>query len=95
MKINKFALQMQEELVGEIESAQPKFIVFVKINYSWGKRFDAHKILYPWFQEYHSKYYTLVGLVDYMDERPLYHWIPNKIGPPQSTSWISVLERNN
>ena len=92
---HKYALQMQEEFVREIESAQPKFIVFVKINYSWGKRFDAHKILYPWFQQYHSKYYTLVGLVDYVDAKPLYHWAPNRIGPPQSDYWISILERNN
>ena len=92
---HKYALQMQEELVREIESAQPKFIVFVKINSSWGKRLDAHKILYPWFQQYHSKYYTLVGLVDYVDAKPLYHWAPNRIGPPQSDYWISILERKN
>jgi hypothetical protein len=92
---HKFALQMQEEFVREIESAQPKFIVFVKNNYSWGKRFDAHKILYPWFQEYLSKYYTLVGLVDYVDAKPLYHWALNRIGQPQSDYWISILERNN
>ena len=92
---HKYALQMQEEFVREIESAQPKFIVFVKINYSWGKRLDAHKILYPWFQEYHAKHYKLVGLVDYVDAKPLYHWAPNKIGQPQSDYWISILERKN
>ena len=92
---HKFALQMQEELVQEIESAQPKFIVFVKIGSSWGKRLDAHKILYPWFQEYHSKYYKLVGLVDYVDAKPIYHWAPNKIGQAQSDYWISILERKN
>jgi hypothetical protein len=31
MAINKFALQIQEELIREIESAQQKFIVFVKL----------------------------------------------------------------
>ena len=92
---HKFASQMQEEMIREIELNQPKFIIFVKINYSWGKRLDAHKILYPWFQEYHAKYYTLVGLVDYVDAKPLYHWAPSRIGPPQSDYWISILERKN
>jgi hypothetical protein len=92
---HKFALKMQEELVREIESAQPKFIVFVKIGSSWRMRLDAHNILYPWFQEYHSKYYTLVGLVDYVDTKPIYHWAPNKICKPQSDYWISILERKN
>jgi len=92
---HRFALQMQEEMIREIELAQPKFMVFINFNYSWGEHPEAHKLLYPWFQEYHAKYYTLVGLVDYVDAKPLYHWAPNRIGSPQSDYWISILERKN
>lgn len=92
---NKFASQLQAEMIREISLSQPKFIVFINFNSSWLERPETHTHLYNWLQKYQIKYYTQVGLVDYVNEKPLYHWAPNTIRPSKSTSWISISERKS
>ena len=93
MENHDFALKMQKEMIQEIESAQPEFLIFVRINTSWLQRPDSHKLLFDWFETYTAKQYRLVGLVDLLDDKSMYHWIPNVKWPPRSSYWIAILKR--
>ena len=95
MEHHDFAMQMQKEMIREIESVQPEFLIYVQVNTSWLQRRDSHKLLFEWFRGYQSKYYKQVGLVDLFDDKTLYHWTPDIIEPPRSSSWIAVLKRKN
>jgi 4-amino-4-deoxy-L-arabinose transferase-like glycosyltransferase len=86
-----FVMQMHKEMIQEVESAQPKFLVFVQTK-AWLRRPDVP--LLEWYQRYQAKHYTLVGLVDLANDKALYYWTPNVKWPPRSSHWIAVLKRN-
>jgi len=95
MEHHDFALQMQKEMIREIESAQPEFLIFVRNNTSWLRRPDSHTLVFKWFQSYQKKHYSLVGLVDAYKGKTFYHWEPDVKWPPRSSYWVTVLKRRH
>lgn len=95
MENHDFALQMQKEMIQEIESVQPKFLVFINNTTSWLKRPDSHTLVFEWFQRYHKKHYTLVGLVDSFKGKTSYRWAPDVKWPRSSSYWVAVLKRKS
>ncbi len=92
MEPHDFSLQMQQEMIQEIESNKPKFLIYINIPASWLMRPDSHKEITQWFSRYHS-YYTLAGTVELFKETSQYHWAPNLVWPPRSPLWIGLLKR--
>ncbi|UCD31105.1 MAG: glycosyltransferase family 39 protein [Desulfobacterales bacterium] len=86
------ALKMQKEMIHEIESIRPMFLVLVWVKKSWLDRQDSHKLLLEWYNSYQARYYQLVGIVDIFEDRTLYHWEPN-IKRPQNPSFCAILRR--
>ena len=93
MENHDYALTMQKEMIQEIESSHPKFIVFVNVSTSWLRVQTSHPLLLNWMQNYQSKYYKLVGLVTFSQHNTQYHWAQNVEWPPKSPLWIAVLQR--
>jgi len=93
MEDHKFALQMQTEMISEIESVKPEYLIYVNISYSWLRRPDSHKLLFKWLQGYLSQNYKLVGLVELLKEKSIFHWAPDVKWPPESHLWITILKR--
>lgn len=93
MENHDYALKMQREMIQEIESAQPKFIVFVNVPTSWLRSQTSHSLLHNWLQNYQSKYYELVGLVTISQKDTHYLWAQNVKWPPNSPLWVAVLQR--
>jgi hypothetical protein len=93
MENHDYALTMQKEMIQEIESAQPKFIVFVNVPTSWLRSQTSHTLLHNWLQNYQSKYYELVGLVTISQQNTRYHWAQKVKWPPNSPLWVAVLQR--
>jgi hypothetical protein len=95
MESHEYALKMQEEMIRDIEGTQPKFLIFVNVNTSWQQNQNLHDntLLLSWFQNYQTKYYRLVGLVDIYGQNAHYHWIHNAKWPPDSALWIAILQR--
>jgi len=100
MEEHDFAVQMQKEMIQEIESVQPEFLVYVGIDTSWLDHPGSHKLLLEWFEKYQSKHYKIVGLVDLLQDKDdllqnktVYHWAPNVNWPPSSSSWIALFKR--
>ena len=67
MEPQKYAQQMQQEMIREIEAARPKYLISVAMNYSWlqrpdstggnfqlGKRIHDPKLHGSWVREYYA-----------------------------------------
>jgi len=97
MEPHSYALQMQKEMIEEIETAFPEFIVFMNDTTSWLKHPESETLILRWFKQYQQNYYHLVGVVDIM--RPtgsVYRWNRDAIGySVMSKNWIHVFRRNS
>ncbi len=77
MEYHDFALQMQKDMIKEIESANPKILIFTNISTSWLMRENSHRLLFEWLIPYEEKHYNLVGIIEIMNNKTLYHWAPD------------------
>jgi len=69
MENHDYSLRMQKEMIAELEQASPKFLILVKIIYSWLIRPESNRLIFNWFRDYSRKYYQLVGKVDIVGVR--------------------------
>ncbi|MHC4500091.1 MAG: ArnT family glycosyltransferase [Planctomycetota bacterium] len=90
-----FALRMQNEMIREIESARPKFLVFVNIPTSWLSKPDSDPTIFKWFSSYNRKYYNQVGVIEIIPNEPtLYRWNYDAAAYlPRSKFWITIFQR--
>jgi len=63
MEPQSFARQMQDEMIRDLESNTPEFIVFADNIMSWNRRPDSDLKIFNWWDSYKTNY-TLVGLAD-------------------------------
>jgi 4-amino-4-deoxy-L-arabinose transferase-like glycosyltransferase len=71
-----FAHQMQMEMIGEIEKARPKYLVFADTETSWLRGSRADRTIFQWQARYCASNYNLAGFVQsYITGRSLsdYH----------------------
>jgi len=64
MEPQKYARQMQEEMISEIERANPKYLVSVTMNDSWLRRPGSDPLIFSWANEYIAKNYVPTGFVN-------------------------------
>ena len=64
MEPQPYAAQMQSEMIGEIETNRPQYLVFVSNPESWTIRPGSDRSIFNWFAKYSAKYYDRVALVD-------------------------------
>jgi hypothetical protein len=64
MEPQKYAQQMQQEMIREIEAARPKYLISVAMNYSWLRRPDSAGAIFNWANEYMAQNYTAAGFVN-------------------------------
>jgi hypothetical protein len=63
MEPQKYARQMQEEMIHEIERARPKYLVSVVMFYSWLWRPSSDRLVFTWGDEYIAQNYKAAGFV--------------------------------
>ena len=63
-----FAKTMQAEMIREIESVHPKYLVFVWIKYSWLAHEDSDQGIIEWGKAYAQSCYDPVGVADIFSE---------------------------
>jgi len=75
MEGHDYASKMQEEMIGEMENAKPKFLVLVDIPTSWLVRQQSSRQIFDWYDQYRQKYYDIIGIVDIISpENTIYCW---------------------
>jgi hypothetical protein len=80
MELQKYAPQMQREMIQEIEASRPKYIVFVKDNMSWLPRENSDKLIFEWFGKYRENF-ALVGLVNIVSADRTDYYFPPSANP--------------
>jgi 4-amino-4-deoxy-L-arabinose transferase-like glycosyltransferase len=58
-----FADKMQQQMIGEIETNRPAFLVRVTYEYSWATSSASHPAIYLWSDQYVKDHYQQEGLV--------------------------------
>jgi hypothetical protein len=63
MEPQPFALKMQREMISDIETRKPEFVVFADNIMSWNRRPDSDPTIFNWWDNYKTNY-LLVGMAD-------------------------------
>ena len=93
MEDQRYALQMQNELIREAEASRPKYLVFVNVETSWLAQPNSKKLVFDWFQKYQKSCYDLAGVIDILSpEWTTYYW-DDEVSEPQSSVFVYVFRR--
>jgi hypothetical protein len=96
MEAQKYAGQMQQEMIREIERARAKFLISVVMPDSWLQRPESERLIFTWANEYTAQNYTVAGLVNMMTpEKTDYYFgsVPQTV--PQLGRYILIYERKS
>jgi hypothetical protein len=96
MEPHKYALQMQREMIQEIEAARPKYLVYVKDDFSWLQRENSEKLIYAWFRQYSFENFNLAGVVNILSPGHSEYYFPPPETPesiPLSQTYLLIYER--
>jgi hypothetical protein len=77
MEQQKYDVEMKQEMIHEIESARPEFVVYSRIPSSWwtGSPPQDSFSFFSWANNYLNTYYELVGVADMIGVGYTeYHW---------------------
>ncbi len=94
MEDQPYASHMQRQMIEEIESAQPRFVVLVNASASWNVRPGSDRTVFEWWARYATNF-DRVGLADIVSGGPTtYVWGAGAAGYlPKSLVWVAVFER--
>jgi hypothetical protein len=95
VRAHDYAATMQAEMIQQIETQQPKFVVYVNLNASWIMQPDTDRRILNWFADYIESHYEQVGLIDILGPQDTrYYWDQEQVGQtPESEFWLSVYKR--
>jgi hypothetical protein len=75
MESQPYALSMQQDMIREVTSAAPEFVVEVAGHKSWARGEKSQTRIFEWWSEYRPKHYRQVGVVDKVsDDHTEYRW---------------------
>ncbi|HET9251983.1 MAG TPA: glycosyltransferase family 39 protein [Candidatus Eisenbacteria bacterium] len=69
-----YARRMHEEMIREIEAAEPEYIVFVQVYTSWLANPESDQHIMEWSRGYVAERYDLVGTADILENDTEYRW---------------------
>ena len=96
MEAHRYATQMQEEMIREIEQARPKFLISVVMPDSWLQRSESEKLIFNWATEYTTQNYDVAGFVNMVapDKTDYYFGsVPQSV--PQLGKYVLIYERKS
>mgnify|MGYP001607393768 CR=1 FL=1 len=96
MEPHPYAASMQRQMIGEIEAANPRFVVFVTVWTSWLVGPESDQTVFRWFEDYRKRL-DKIGVVDIISpQRTTYLWGPEAAGyTPRSDHWLAVFQRRD
>jgi len=94
MELQPYASSMQRQMIQEIESAAPRFLVFVSATRSWIVRPGSDQTIFGWFEQY-QRGFRRVGVADVLPQgETVYRWDDAALAyAPRSDVWLMVFER--
>ena len=94
MEPQKYARQMQQEMIHEIERANPKYLVSVVMNDSWLQRPGSDPLIFTSANDYIAKNYVPAGFVNISSEETEYYFgdVPQSV--KSLKDYILIYRRN-
>ncbi len=68
MEVHDYALQMQEEMIHDIETRRPDYVVFVNDDLSWLARENSERKIYKWWDAYWGDHYEVDQSISILEE---------------------------
>ncbi len=94
MEDQPYALTMQQEMISEIESVRPEFIVAVNVPMSWNVTPESERHIISWIQPYIDGHYDRVGIADIQSEdHTEYRWDEESLHYQPSSSYSLLVFR--
>jgi hypothetical protein len=94
MEKQKFAHQMQLEMIAEIERSKPTYLLMVGVAPSWLRRNDSDMTIFNWEQSEVQRGWVLEGVVDIVPDGTVYAWEAEaRTYRPRSKSVMLVYRR--
>jgi hypothetical protein len=95
MEKHDFSLLMQEEMIREVMTSNPKFVILVNIATSWLMHPDSERYIFGWMNDYVRQNYRPVGVADIISsDLTVYRWYDDiKNYTVQSRSYVLIFER--
>ena len=92
-----YAASMQDELIRDVETVAPRFVVYVNVPTSWLVSPAAPRRMLEWFEGYRQAHLEQVGLVDMLTPQlTLVYWDGDAHGKtPRSNLWLAVYRRRD
>jgi hypothetical protein len=94
MEPQKYAQQMQDEMIHEIERARPKYLVSVVMFYSWLWRPGSERLVFTWANEYTAQNYTAAGFVNITPKETDYFFGDVPPSVESLKNYILIYKRN-
>jgi hypothetical protein len=96
MEPQAYARQMQSEMIHEIESAQPKYLISITMDISWLHSFRSENLIFDWAHRYLAENYVAVGFINIIaPDRVEYYFddIPQQV--PELGEFILIYQRKS
>jgi hypothetical protein len=97
MEEQKYAYEMQRQMIGEVEAAQPKYLVVAKNRLSWMAHEGSPQAvaMSAWLGSFLAGY-ELVGVVERVGDHIAYHWDDDaRAYEPHSQNILGVFRRKS
>ena len=97
MESQPYALTMQNELISEVENAQPDYVVVVMNTMSWLRQQNSPSKIFDWWKAYQPKRYEqLAGVADTISlDHTEYRWDDAERYKVQSNNAILIYKRSD
>ena len=96
MEPQSYARPMQEEMIRQIESARPKYVIFVGVPTSWLRYPESESLIFTWIDQYIKTYYGVVGLVNIVaSDRTDYYFEQMPESLPQLGAYVLIYQRKS
>jgi hypothetical protein len=93
MEPQPYAHRMQQEMIREIETARPKFLILVVMSKSWLAGSDSDQTILRWAETYCDSNYEEVGLINISDGDTDYHLSGRPTNVTPTTEHILIYRR--
>ena len=96
MEPQPFAIQMQDDMIGELERNAPAYVVRFPIVETLSLGAESPPRIFDWWSDYGPKHYRLVGIADIMEDGSSeYRWDQAaEAYRPHSLYHLEVYRRN-
>ena len=96
MEPQSYARQMQKEMIHQIESARPKYVISVVVRSSWLQQPASERLIFDWVSNYVGTFYDVVGLVNILSrDHTDYYFDQLPESKPQLSNYILIYRRKS